>query len=113
MKKHLIVSLTVGACLLLPSVGTAFATPHGPINPITMLPTPSSTPTTGHKAGPTNTCQSVGAGPPPGHAASANGSPFNSSGTAGNVYAGNPGTKSLANSNSSSPVAQYDNACLN
>ena len=29
MKKHLIVSLTIGACLLLPSAGVVFATdPH-------------------------------------------------------------------------------------
>jgi hypothetical protein len=35
----------------------------------------------------------------PGGAASALGSPFNPTGPAGNVYAGNPGTASLAHSN--------------
>ena len=83
------------------AAGTAFATPHGPIDPATGLPTPSSNPTTGHKAGPTNTCP--GTSGTPGKAGSANGSPFNPDGTAGGVYAGNPGTASLANSNSSVP----------
>jgi hypothetical protein len=49
----------------------------------------------------------------PGKAASAKGSPFNTSGRAGQVYAGNPGTDSLEHSNSTSPTAQYDNACIN
>jgi hypothetical protein len=67
-------------------------------------------PTTGHKAGPTNTC---GPGlPTPGNAVNAKGSPFNPGGTAGTVYAGNPDTASLAHSNSTATVSQYDNACL-
>jgi hypothetical protein len=47
----------------------------------------------------------------PGNAASAPGSAFNPSGNAGTRYAGNPGTASLANSNSTAAVSQYDNAC--
>ena len=48
----------------------------------------------------------------PGRSMNAQGSVFNPSGTAGTVYAGNPGTASLANSNSSAAVSQYDIACL-
>jgi hypothetical protein len=48
----------------------------------------------------------------PGNAGSASGSPFNPSGTAGTVYAGNPGTASLANANSVHAVSQYDIACF-
>ena len=54
----------------------------------------------------------AGAAFAPGGAGAALGSPFNSSGTAGTVYAGNPGTASLANSNSTAAVAQYDVACF-
>src|SRR5690348_9639444 len=40
-------------------------------------------------------------------------SPFNQNGsTSANNYAGNPGTSSLANSNSSKAVSQYDIACF-
>jgi hypothetical protein len=48
----------------------------------------------------------------PGASATAPGSPFNPNGQAGVVYAGNPGTASLAHSNSTAPVAQYDTACV-
>jgi hypothetical protein len=48
----------------------------------------------------------------PGHAASSNGSPFNPDGNAGMHYAGNPGTASLAHSNSVHAVSQYDVACF-
>jgi hypothetical protein len=48
----------------------------------------------------------------PGNAANAGGSPFNGSGTAGGVYAGNPGTGSLAHANSVHAVSQYDVACV-
>ena len=69
------------------------------------------TPTTGQPGAPTNTC---GSSNPitPGASALASGSPFNTSGQAGNVYAGNPGTASLANSNSAATVSQYDAACV-
>ena len=69
------------------------------------------TPTTGQPGAPTNTC---GTANPmtPGASATAAGSPFNSTGQAGNVYAGNPGTASLANSNSAATVSQYDVACV-
>ena len=68
-------------------------------------------PTTGQPGAPTNTC---GPANPvtPGNAANAAGSPFNPTGQAGNVYAGNPGTASLTNSNSTATVSQYDVACV-
>src|SRR5260370_3426054 len=49
------------------------------------------TPTTGQPGAPTNTC---GTDNPvtPGNSASSPGSPFNSTGQAGNVYAGHPNT---------------------
>jgi hypothetical protein len=69
------------------------------------------TPTTGQPGAPTNTC-----GPAntvtPGASAAAPGSAFNPKGQAGNVYAGNNGTASLAHSNSSAAVSQYDSACV-
>ena len=104
--KHVIAALTAGGCVLLIASGAAFAGSKT-----------TQTPTTGHRGAPTNTC---GAGNPvtPGAAAMAQGSPFNTTangglgGTAGLHYAGNPGTASLANSNSSAAVAQYDVACV-
>ena len=68
-------------------------------------------PTTGQPGAPANTC-----GPDnpvtPGASAGAPGSPFNANGQAGAVYAGNPGTASLANANSTAAVSQYDVACV-
>lgn len=69
-------------------------------------------PTTGHNGAPTNTCGSPNALVTPGRAAGAPGSPFNANGQAGLVYAGNPNTASLAHSNSTATVSQYDTACL-
>jgi hypothetical protein len=68
-------------------------------------------PTTGQPGAPTNTCGDQNPVTPGGSAAAA-GSPFNSSGQAGAVYAGNPGTASLANANSLVAVSQYDVACV-
>src|SRR6266550_479871 len=68
-------------------------------------------PTTGQPGAPTNTC-----GPDnpvtPGNSANSPGSPFNANGQAGLVYAGNPNTASLAHSNSTATVSQYDAACV-
>ena len=71
----------------------------------------AQTPSTGQPGAPNNTC-----GPSnmvtPGSSATAKGSPFNANGQAGAVYAGNPGTSSLAHSNSTVAVSQYDVACV-
>ena len=48
----------------------------------------------------------------PGNSMSAPGAVFNPAGESGENYAGNNGTKSFANSNSSAAVSQYDIACL-
>ncbi len=48
----------------------------------------------------------------PGASGTATGPPFNPSGHAGVVYAGNPNTASLAHANSTAAVSQYDAACV-
>ncbi len=48
----------------------------------------------------------------PGNSANAPGSVFNGTGTAGTVYAGNPGTASLTNADSPHAVSEYDVACF-
>lgn len=104
--KHLLTSLTIGACLLLPSAGVVLGA--GP-------PTkPAQNPTTGqHGSNHGFACTNTGTTGinTPGNAIMAPGSPFNPSGQAGNVYAGNPGTASAANANSTAAVSQYDVAC--
>jgi hypothetical protein len=101
--KHLIVSLTIGACLLVPSAGMTLAGQTGTKAPVTKQP--------GTNAGvncTTSAASNVGG------AAGAQGSPFNSSlpGTAGGVYANafNGGGSSLK-SNNLSATSQYDIAC--
>jgi hypothetical protein len=104
--KHLLASLTIGACLLLPSAGIVLGA--GP-------PTkPAQTPTTGQRGSPNFTCTTGGAGnnTPSAGANSAPGSPFNPNGQAGVVYAGNPNTASSAHANSTAAVSQYDVACM-
>ena len=104
--KHVLASLTIGACLLLPSAGVVLGA--GP-------PTkPAQNPTTGqHGSNHGFSCTTSGAGiNTPGNAIAAPGSPFNPGGQAGNVYAGNMGTASAANANSTAAVSQYDVACL-
>ena len=101
--KQAIASIAVGVCLSLVTSGAAFAASG--------MPKPTQNPTTGHRGAPTNTCGAPGTSTP-GSAATAPGSPFNANGTAGTVYAGNPGIASLANSNSTAAVAQYDVACF-
>ena len=92
--KHALASLTIGACLLLPSASVVFAAGQ-----------------------PGASCLSAGATMTPGSAAASPGSPFNESGTltpaggtAGQVYAGNrQGAPTTASPNA---VSQYDVACL-
>jgi hypothetical protein len=98
--KHVLASLTVGACLLLPSAGVVFATGQP-----------------GTSAG--VNCGLGSATITPGHAAASPGAPFNepapvgtspTGGKAGQVYAGSrPGAPTTASGNA---VSQYDVACL-
>jgi hypothetical protein len=71
------------------------------------------TPTTGQPGASANPPHTCGSSFPstPGNSVSAQGSPFNPNGQAGNVYAGNPGTASVNHANSSAAVSQYDIAC--
>ena len=63
----------------------------------------------GQPGAPNTTCQQFTQTP----GNSVNGqSPFNPNGQSGLVYAGNPGTASLANANSVHAVSQYDIACF-
>jgi hypothetical protein len=95
--KHALASLTIGACLLLPSASVVFATGQP-----------------GTSAG--INCATASAPMTPGHAAASPGAPFNepsatsSGGKAGKVYAGSrPGAPATASPNA---VSQYDVACL-
>lgn len=99
--KRIISTLAIGTLLL--TAGSAFAD--------TSLQKPVQNPTTGQRGAPNNTCGAPGT-ETPGNAAASPGSPFNPNGNAGVHYAGNPGTASLANSNSTAAVAQYDVACF-
>src|SRR5260370_23595307 len=98
--KHVLASLTIGACLLLPSADVVFATGQP-----------------GTSAG--VNCGLGSATMTPGNAAASPGAPFNepapvgtslTGGKAGQVYAGSgPSTGTPASPNA---VAQYDGACL-
>jgi hypothetical protein len=100
--KHLIASLTVSACLLMPAVVLA-ADPH------------LFTGTQG-QPGSNNgvSCNTGPIGPGPGGSVTANGSPFNPK--VAKKYAGNPGSPTApggtANANTAHAVAQYDVACF-
>ncbi len=69
----------------------------------------SPTGSPGQPGAPGTTCQQFTV--TPGNSMSASGSVFNPNGTAGTVYAGNPGTPSLANG-SPTAISQYDIACF-
>ena len=115
--KHLIVSLTIGACLLLPSAGVVFAVdpPHGSLGPHpggnAGLPNgqpgtqPAGTPQTGAS------CGNLTGSAPPGQLGSSSSmnSPFalDAMGLSKNYAgsAGNSGSNAHANS-------QYDVACF-
>jgi hypothetical protein len=97
MLRNLTSAATCGAVLMLASTVPAAAL----VNP-----------STGHNGAPNNTCGSPGITVTPGNAANAPGSPFNPNGNAGLHYAGNPNTASLAHSNSTAAVSQYDTACV-
>lgn len=91
--KHVIASLTIGACLLLPSSGVVFAA-SGTVNP-----------NRPHVSCGTGSATSI-----PGNAGSSStNSPFNPAGLSGMVYAGGPLSHSSTNPNA---FAGYDVACL-
>jgi hypothetical protein len=67
----------------------------------------------GNHCGEVNPETGVSAVDTPGKSGEAKGSSHNPSGVAGEHYAGNPETKSLANSHSTAAVSQYDISCVN
>jgi hypothetical protein len=87
-----IMALGIASCMLLPSAAFATGQPGAPAGV---------------------TCGSPGATMTPGQSANAGGSPFNPNGQAGAVYAGNPGTASLAHAQSGNAISEYDIACKN
>jgi hypothetical protein len=118
MKKHLIVSLTIGACLLLPSAGVVFAGPGG-----TNTGQPGSA--DGNHCGPLPPA-GVGSGlvtaPGPNTVPATNSSAFNPNATGpngqpvgGSSYAGSPLSGNLTHAQSAAALngGQYDVACLN
>lgn len=101
MKRLIVKGITIAmllSALVLPQAIPAFAdtSPNGP----------------GQPGAPTQTCGLSNALQTPGNSVTASGSVFNPTGTAGTVYAGNPGTASLAHSQSDETVSQYDIACF-
>lgn len=95
-KSKIVIGIVMGGVANVMVLGTAIASanPQG----------------TGQPGAPNNTCQQFTV--TPGNAGNANGSPFNPTGTAGNNYAGNPGTASSTHSNSQHAISQYDVACF-
>jgi hypothetical protein len=101
--KHVIASLTIGACLVLPLAGVVLAAdPH------------KVTGTTGQPGTGTATGVSCSVyGVTPGNSGSSNGSPFNAN--VAKTYAGNPGNPTGPGGNANnSPhaVSEYDVACF-
>ena len=94
MRRALVGLAIIGFALAVPTAAFADTSPNGP----------------GQPGAPGTTCSTYTT--TPGNAANANGSPFNPSGQAGNVYAGNPGTASSLHSNSTHSVSHYDVACF-
>jgi hypothetical protein len=90
------VLLTCTLCVTAAVGASAATSPNGP----------------GQPGAPATTCGSPNTIMTPGNASVATGSPFNSAGTAGGHYAGNPDTASLAHANSTHAVSQYDIACF-
>jgi hypothetical protein len=97
--KHAATLLTAGACLLVTMGGVVLAADK-------------PQPTTGQPGASAGvTCfSSASTAQAPGGSMTSPGSVFNPNGQSGTVYAGQPGTPSLANG-SSAAVSQYDIAC--
>ena len=98
MRRLLAVLAVVGFTMAVPATAFADTSPNGP----------------GQPGAPGTTCFSSSATSlaPANAVTTANNSVFNGSGQASSVYAGNPGTASLANANSAAAVSQYDIACF-
>lgn len=96
--KRITASITVGACLLLPLADTAFATGQPGAPAVTCFTSAATA------LAPSQQASGSGA------TLTSPGSVFNGSGQSGQVYAGQPGTPSLANG-SPNAISQYDVSC--
>jgi hypothetical protein len=96
MRRLLAAMAVAGIAVAIPATAFADPSPNGP----------------GQPGAPGTTCGSPGATSTPGSSVNAGGSPFNPSGQAGTVYAGNPGTASALHSQSGNAISQYDIACF-
>ncbi len=96
MRRFLVTMMLAGSLVAaIPGLTGATPSPNGP----------------GQPGAPNTTCGNANTSLTPGNSATAQ-SPFNANGQSGVVYAGNPGTASLAHSHSSHAVSQYDIACF-
>lgn len=116
--KRMSVLTAAGAIVLAPAIAIASPPSGGGHGPSTTAHTTSSPTGNGggsnhqnspqHTTGqPNQSCETTGS--PPGNSASAPGSAFNPSGTAGGQYAG----EQPQNSRNTASVSQYDVACAN
>ena len=119
--KRFLISTVAGSLMLSGAVGVALGAPsHGGgsggrsvsapsmmVNPTFRSPPTNALRGPSHTGQPNQSCGSATAPETPGHAATAPGSAFNPSGTAGSVYAG----QQPQNSRNTASVAQYDAAC--
>ena len=96
MRRLFAAMVVAGIAVAIPATAFADPSPNGP----------------GQPGAPGTTCGSPGATSTPGSSVNAGGSPFNPSGQAGTVYAGNPGTASALHSQSGNAISQYDIACF-
>ena len=96
MRRLFAAMAVAGIAVAIPATAFADPSPNGP----------------GQPGAPGTTCGSPGATSTPGSSVNAGGSPFNPSGQAGTVYAGNPGTASALHSQSGNAISQYDIACF-
>lgn len=120
MRTVIAILASVGAIALAPGLATAAPPSGGPAAARTQTSTSPTTSPTGNGGGynhtnspahvtgqPSQSCETTGS--PPGNSASAPGSAFNPSGTAGSKYAG----QQTQNSRNTASVSQYDVACAN
>jgi hypothetical protein len=102
-------SIAIASCTLMLSAGVAFA---GKTLQTPNTGQPGVGTSTGPNSNPGHACGSSGTATPGGAVTLGSQSVFNGSGQASAVYAGNPGTASATNTNSSAAVSQYDIACF-
>ena len=120
MRTVITILASVGAISLATGLATAAPPSGAPATAHTQTSTSPTTSPTGNGGGynhtnspahvmgqPNQSCETTGT--PPGNSASAPGSAFNPSGTAGSKYAG----QQTQNSRNTASVSQYDVACAN